>query len=640
MKMQIRTRQKQFNMEPAIRGSKPLYISGYEQDMLYVMLSYLLPKTDALWDIQPEQKLVVPESTYEQGIDVLIPCYKHANHIESVVSSVLAQHFLKTSIHVLLMDEASIALKDVLEALDARVHCYSHEPLKPGSARNWLIEKGAYSHVLFLDADDPLETPDLLDQFLRFKDYDIVMPFWERNGEAITEANFYNVLYCSQTTALLQRSLLSNVRFDEALVNGGEDTEFFLKAYLQGAKIKYSDTPFHRSLIRKASAWSFIRYGSYDVLYKYRRYFLPLLEKAYTLELDADTLSRLYYTIKLLKNESLSSYSNMNDVAAAGNVGSLCLIRSLPQLHVHRKDNAFYRLVQNIDAMKKANRRVNLMLSSKRRDKSYCVVKKADSVSIIIPCYKQSHLVKAAIDSVLQQTRADIVKEILVLLMDVHSYEQKEALENIDPRITCFCEARLWLPEARNYLIANSSGSHILPLDADDQLVEDAIESMLQYTDVFDIVTADIIKPDGWRSNLDYKGTDNLFELPVASPTALISRCFIDNKLGGQAYDPLFNTGFEDHDFWFRAVLHGRVKYIRKPLIRYRLIVTRGCGEVSYLNMAQANFNRFELYTKYSNIFNEYVDMSCSRGVPLAADIRELMNSIHISLGDLIESQS
>lgn len=638
-KMQLRSISKSFNVDaPLVSVQGAPTITGYEQDMLYVMLSYLVPKSDPLWNIQPSRQPRVHNDEPATGIDILIPCYMHAKHIKTVVASVLKQQYTNLAVHVLLMDEASQKLQSELEGMDPRVCCYQHDRLKPAAARNWLATKGSYSHILFLDADDPLEYPDILDQFLRFSNYDIVMPIWEdREGVLITDTTFYNVLYCSQTTALMNRSSFSSILFDERLVNGAEDTEFFLRAYLQGARIVYSDTAFRRSLVRKASEWSFLKYGAYDLLYKHRECFLPLLRQAYSAELDAETLSRIYYTIRLLESNIPTSYANMQELAESGTVAAVWLLRSLPANHIHRQHNIFKQLVDAISDLKDSNRRVNLMLTRQHRQTAAAPAALED-ISIIIPCYKQSRFVKAAIESILKQTRESLVREILVLAMDKESSMLKPELERMDPRVTCFCEKRMWLPEARNYLVSKSTGSHILPLDADDQLDPSALAVMEPYASCYDVVTADTINPEGFVSSLKYTRTDNLFELPVASPTSLISRSFIDQALGGIAYDPLFNTGFEDHDFWFRAIMHGAVKYIRQPLIRYRIAaLERTDGDTSYLNLAIANFNLLELYIKNATLFSKYIDMSVRRRVPGARHVKALMASIHISLGDLDE---
>ena len=104
-KMQLRSISKSFNVDAplkSVRGAPT--ITGYEQDMLYVMLSYLVPKSDPLWNIQPSRQPLAHNGE-PTGIDIFIPCYMHAKHIKTVVASVLKQQYTNLAVHVLLMDE-------------------------------------------------------------------------------------------------------------------------------------------------------------------------------------------------------------------------------------------------------------------------------------------------------------------------------------------------------------------------------------------------------------------------------------------------------------------------------------------------------------------------------------------------------
>lgn len=576
------------------------------------------------------------------GVDVLIPCFQHAENIEDTVRSVLAQTVQPRSIHILLMDSASWLVRDDLEALSNKISCYVSDRMWPAEARNKLSQYGSGSHIIFLDADDPMEDPTIIEKFLEYKHYDIVMPRWEEFGEPVKRICFYNLLYNSQTTSLLRRDFFKACRFNERFVNGAEDTELFVRAYLEGASVAYSDAPFKRSKFRTASYWTLTRYGSYDLLYEHRHVFLPLLERFYASELDAMTLSRLMFLIRLLKAKV--DASNFNDVARSTGVHALWLARSLAPRHKARNEFPFARLVSAGARLVSLNKLNNEKLSAQFIHTTPASPSGSPSISVIIPCYMQSTLVADAIASVLAQTEEKLVAEIIVLLMDAESRKLKDALEDIDARVRCFTESRMWLPEARNFMIKKSTGTHIIPLDADDGLVETYIEELLPFIGSRDVVFTDILRDDGTSSADVFCDTTirNLFDFPVAHPTAIISRSFIDNKLNGIAYDPLFNTGFEDHDFWFRCAQVGSLEYVRKPLIRYRGSKTpRGSREASYLTMAGCNFNSFEMFIKHRAVCTKYATQSVlssdTRIAEAATEFLEQLKRIDISsTGELL----
>ena len=313
-----------------------------DAEILPYPLKKMLDISDDIWNIQPEK---TPETGSGEctGIDVIIPCYLHAKYIENVVQSVIRQSYKSIAVHVLLMDDESIQLKEKLESLDSRVFCYKHSQLRVSAARNYLIDKCSYSHVLPLDADDPLEQTDLLDTFLLHSEYDIVMPLWEHKGKQITEPTFYNMVYYSQTTSLIKRDLFDKIRYDETLVHGPEDSEFFLRAYLLGASIKYSSGSFKKSDVTSEMILISTKFGSYDMMYKHRKHFIPILKEALKRKIDPYTLAKLRCAICLLESDEPKNYANMYELSITETACSSLLINSLPEyMLLSRLDNPYH----------------------------------------------------------------------------------------------------------------------------------------------------------------------------------------------------------------------------------------------------------------------------------------------------------
>ena len=96
-------------------------------------------------------------------------------------------------------------------------------------------------------------------------------------------------------------------------------------------------------------------------------------------------------------------------------------------------------------------------------------------VSVIIPCYNQGHFLDEAVDSILEQTYANI--EIIVVNDGSTDEDTIRRLNNLDSeKATVVTTANQGLAAARNNGILKSNGEYILPLDADDLIAPDYLE--------------------------------------------------------------------------------------------------------------------------------------------------------------------
>jgi glycosyltransferase involved in cell wall biosynthesis len=97
------------------------------------------------------------------------------------------------------------------------------------------------------------------------------------------------------------------------------------------------------------------------------------------------------------------------------------------------------------------------------------------AVSVIIPCYNYGHFLPAAIESVLAQTYRDLE----VIVVDDGSTDDSAAIADGYPRVACIRQPNLGQGAAQNRGLEAASGEFVLFLDADDQLVSDAVESFV-----------------------------------------------------------------------------------------------------------------------------------------------------------------
>src|SRR3990167_10854 len=117
-------------------------------------------------------------------------------------------------------------------------------------------------------------------------------------------------------------------------------------------------------------------------------------------------------------------------------------------------------------------------------------MEKKPTISCIIPSYNQSQYLNSAISSALDQT----VKAHEIICVDDGSADNSLAVAQSyeDLGVKVISQTNRGLPSARNSGIAVATGDFILPLDADDMLLENAIEKI---TEVAEQTNADIISP-------------------------------------------------------------------------------------------------------------------------------------------------
>jgi glycosyltransferase involved in cell wall biosynthesis len=192
--------------------------------------------------------------------------------------------------------------------------------------------------------------------------------------------------------------------------------------------------------------------------------------------------------------------------------------------------------------------------------------------SIVIPCFNQGAFLKEALDSVRAQTYPP--HEIIVVddgSTDSWSVQRIDAL--CTDGVKLVRQPNKGLPGARNAGIRQASGDWIIPLDADDQLAPDALQTYAEriaaepgvdiwYPDVQHFGLEEDIWPapnfDAWRM-LQYN-------LMICS-SAIRRRVFDE-----VSYNERMRHGYEDWEFYIHACCErGFVaQTLRKPVFRYR----------------------------------------------------------------------
>ena len=172
-----------------------------------------------------------------------------------------------------------------------------------------------------------------------------------------------------------------------------------------------------------------------------------------------------------------------------------------------------------------------------------------DLVSVIVPCYNSGETIKKTIESIQEQTWKNI--EIIVVDDGSDELVTLEKLEQLNG-IKILKQKNMGLSAARNNGIKKSKGDYILPLDADDWLDPNAIDSMLRLiknTKKKFVFSNFILEGD--RKGLlakNYNFFDQLFLNQI--PYCILHPKKYWTKVGG--YDENMTNGYEDWEYNIR----------------------------------------------------------------------------------------
>lgn len=206
----------------------------------------------------------------------------------------------------------------------------------------------------------------------------------------------------------------------------------------------------------------------------------------------------------------------------------------------------------------------------------------AEDVAVILTCYNEGPWIGAAVRSVLDQTLAHRITEI-VIVDDGSDADTLAVLQDIatwDPRITVDCgPGGRGLPGQRCLAISRTSAPLLAILDGDDLWAPDKLERQLPAISGrphVGLVYADYSTfPDGQQDSarragvLDITGSRQLARTyflndPPIIPSATLLRRTAYEASGG--FDPAVRV-FEDTDFYLRLARVTRFALVNEPLL-------------------------------------------------------------------------
>jgi glycosyltransferase involved in cell wall biosynthesis len=247
------------------------------------------------------------------------------------------------------------------------------------------------------------------------------------------------------------------------------------------------------------------------------------------------------------------------------------------------------------------------------------------SVSVIIPTYNRAALLRAAIESVLNQTR---VPEEIIVIDDGSTDATEGLLREFGSQIRAIRQPNRGRSAARNAGLRVARGELILFLDSDDLLQPHCVERcarLLELHPDVDVIYSDAYVIDGagdivGRYSHALRGT---------RPSGMIlgelaRRCFItvSSMVRSSCLDgEWFEEGMEhceDYDLWRRLSARCRFLFVDEPLLGYRFHegMTNATQRGSILNSEVEVQRRFMSMSEFEQLSRrERARVYCAHGI-------------------------
>jgi glycosyltransferase involved in cell wall biosynthesis len=246
-------------------------------------------------------------------------------------------------------------------------------------------------------------------------------------------------------------------------------------------------------------------------------------------------------------------------------------------------------------------------------------------ISVVIPVYNKATYVQRALSSVVNQTYQDFE---IVVVNDGSTDDSVEKVQAIhDPRIRLITQSNAGVSSARNKGIAESQGTFIAFLDADDEWKEKFLEYIIllhqEYPRAQMMATSfEFVRDKEIVLKLFALPKRSLLSLhayvdccvkkgsPMCTSSTVVSKT-LAQEVGcfqiGQSYG-------EDLDFWFRLIEKAPLAYYNSPQAKYWIglpnslcIATRQLEEKPLLQSLEKRLSEGNLLISDRQVFINYI---------------------------------
>ena len=252
-------------------------------------------------------------------VSIIIPTYNREHLINETLDSVLAQTYINWE--CIVVDDGStdntFDIADEYCKKDSRFQ-YHKRPINrnkgANASRNYGFELSNGVYVNWFDDDDIMLKDFILFKVDTIKNIDIVITsgiIVDKNKRFIKDFNFSNVynLYkqfgLGQTkiitnSVMFRRSFLEEKKLFDLKITRGQETEFFLRVFLQVDETKYKVSNFKSFMYRQHSDSKSFRSKKYVKSYKKSQAFIYIENFFISISLKDKDLFIGYYVVLLL----------------------------------------------------------------------------------------------------------------------------------------------------------------------------------------------------------------------------------------------------------------------------------------------------------------------------------------------------
>ncbi|MBC7845869.1 MAG: glycosyltransferase [Flavobacterium sp.] len=230
-------------------------------------------------------------------------------------------------------------------------------------------------------------------------------------------------------------------------------------------------------------------------------------------------------------------------------------------------------------------------------------------LSIIIPCYNSESTLESTLESVISQDFQEW--EAIIINDGSTDGTEKIALRWVekDKRFKYFAKENEGLGKTRNYGIARSNGSYILPLDSDNQLIKDFTQeaiAVFEKNQEVGVIYGDAEyfgeKNDIWK--VDDYNLNKMLVHNYIDACAIYKKKFWERVGGYDEYMPY--QGHEDWEFWIAlGILNVKFHHLNKVTFKYYVSIN---SMIKSFTQEMVLLNQDYIVKKYSRLYhNHYV---------------------------------
>ena len=258
-------------------------------------------------------------------------------------------------------------------------------------------------------------------------------------------------------------------------------------------------------------------------------------------------------------------------------------------------------------------------------------------LSVIMPCFNHGKYIQEALDSI-KKDPIPYVYEVIIVddgSTDNDTLLKLDELKTLGYKV--IHQQNAGPAAARNKAIENSNGKYILPLDADNMITAEYINTGIailekgEYQIVYcsPVFFGDMVKGVRTFKSKPFDISDLLEANYIDNCTVFLKEVWLKNK-GYDVNIPYY--GHEDWEFWINAYVNGfKFYFIKEKLFYYRIVKDSVADQ--FKSKKKSSENQLYIIKKHTDLFlTQYLKLSYIKR-KYTADINRFVFSFFLFLG-------